>query len=316
MSQLDFQMQGPFACHRTHLRGPMSVLTDRQILDSLDTTTPFLVDLDLGSSISDRTDPNSRLYSADSPVQAASIDLHVGKIYVPGAEAGKAGSASTPITREYSLPVGKTILITTREQFDLPNGLAGIGFTPFRVALKGVFITSVGHVDPGYEGPLRLIVVNMSKQAYSVRINDRIATVLLFSLGQNATKGYRDRGAAGLGGHRGGVVDQETLDGMASSFLSLEDRMKELVTHEVNHEVTRGWMWVIGALIVTVILAAFGPISSSVLSDWIGLSSFHKDTVAQISQLQGRVSTLQHEVDLLVGSARHPQVTPSSRPKP
>jgi deoxycytidine triphosphate deaminase len=296
----------------------MSVLTDREILDKLGSTTPFLTEIDLPANIGERNDATSRLYSAESPVQAASVDLHVGKIYLPGAEAGKSGSATHPITREYSLGVGQTILITTHEQFDLPDGLAGIGFTPFRVALRGVFITSVGHVDPGYQGPLRLIVVNMSKKAYSVRIGDRIATVLLFSLGQDATRGYRNRGAAGATGHRGGIVDQEMLDGMASSFLSLEDRMKEMVTHEVNHEVTRAWTWTVVALIITIILAAFGPISSSVLSDWIGLSSFHKDTITHIAEMQGRVSALQHQVDALVADAgrRGQSKSPALGPKP
>jgi len=294
----------------------MSVLTDREILAGLDSPNPFITGINLPAPLSERDQAQSRLYSAESPVQGASVDLHVGKIYVPGVEPGKAGSAVLPISREYSLGVGQTILITTREQFDLPNGLAGIGFTPFRVALKGVFITSVGHVDPGYEGPLRLIVVNMSKKAYSVRIDDRIATVLIFSLNQEAIRGYRDRDFAGsASGHRGGAVDQETLDGMASSFLSLEDRMKELVTHEVNHEVTRAWTWAIAALIVTIVLAAFGPISSSVLSDWIGLSTFHRDTVAQISHLQGQVVSLQHQMDVLSAGRRGQPKAQSAGPK-
>lgn len=73
-------------------------------------------------------DPADR-YSKDSPVQASSIDLHIGNVYLPGEKPTNLGGAQNP-KHDHSLRTGETAVVTTMETLHLPNNIAGFGFPP------------------------------------------------------------------------------------------------------------------------------------------------------------------------------------------
>ncbi|WP_019867906.1 dCTP deaminase [Methylovulum miyakonense] len=126
-------------------------------------------------------------YSKDSPFQQCSIDLHVGSIYVPELNFDDLGGMSQPRTDGYVLGTGGTVLIKTNEKITLPNNVGAICFSPSSTALKGVMITNMGHVDPGYSGYLHFTVINMGKGPYGIRANiDILCTIILFKLTENA----------------------------------------------------------------------------------------------------------------------------------
>jgi deoxycytidine triphosphate deaminase len=76
-------------------------------------------------------------YAKDSPVQPASLDLRIGKIYLPGVGADELGSTQKPL-REWSLRTGHTAVVVTREILHLPSDLAAIGFPPASVSSRGL----------------------------------------------------------------------------------------------------------------------------------------------------------------------------------
>jgi hypothetical protein len=102
----------------------MSVLVDRQIHQRL-TERPSLA---TGIPTDDYVGP-------DSKIQAASINLTIGDIYLPGTEDNKSGGINNPLSN-CTLHQGHTAVIRTKEVLDLGPDLAGIGFPPATVSLR------------------------------------------------------------------------------------------------------------------------------------------------------------------------------------
>jgi len=109
-------------------------------------------------------------YSYDNSFQQCSLDLHVGSIYIPESDNGGPGSMTHPKTDDCVLSTGETVLISTREKITLPNNIGAICFSKSSMALKGVLITNMGHVDPGYSGHLHFTAINMGKEKFGLTV--------------------------------------------------------------------------------------------------------------------------------------------------
>src|SRR5258708_6578665 len=133
----------------------MRLLRDEDLIASITAAPPAVPYAD-GVKLS-----NNR-YSKESPVQAASLDLHIGDIYLPGKKETEIGGTKNS-KFDVELETGATAVVTTREILHLPANIAGIGFPPSRVSFKGLLVTNPGHVDPGYEGVIRFTLFNMAK---------------------------------------------------------------------------------------------------------------------------------------------------------
>ena len=66
-------------------------------------------------------------YGADSPIQPASVDLRIGKIFLPETKRDEPGGEEVPLDQHVLRP-GRTAAIGTYEELKLPNDMAAIGF--------------------------------------------------------------------------------------------------------------------------------------------------------------------------------------------
>lgn len=124
-------------------------------------------------------------YSKDSPVQPASLDLHVGNITVP--EKGNESYDS------YCLCTGQTIIVTTSEELYLPSNLSGFGFPPDKLSQKGVLMINLGHIDPGWHGKIKFVLINFGKSPFPIEKGGIVATFIFNELDQNVKKSYSER---------------------------------------------------------------------------------------------------------------------------
>jgi deoxycytidine triphosphate deaminase len=168
-------------------------------------------------------------YSKDSPVQASSIDLHVGNIYLPGSKDSEEGGANNPKS-DHVLLTGETAVVTTKEILHLPGDVAGVGFPPSRVSFKGLLMTNPGHVDPGYDGLLRFTVINMAKEAYPLINGDRIVTLLLYKMNAGARSDWRQRNPGG--GNSPSPVNHANINRLARDFVDVVARAKKVARDE------------------------------------------------------------------------------------
>jgi dCTP deaminase len=191
------------------------------------------------------------VYSKDSPVQASSIDLHIGNIYLPGEKETDLGGAQNP-KQEYSLKTGETAVVTTLETLHLPSDIAGFGFPPSKdVSFKGLLMTNPGHVDPGYEGGMRFTVINMAKDPYPLLRGGRIVTLLLFRLNNDAHSGWRQRNPQGSSPPSHAAISRLSRD-----FVSVDRRAKKIAKEE-------GLKWSVGITVsATLVLGLLQLLSS------------------------------------------------------
>jgi dCTP deaminase len=198
-------------------------------------------------------------YSKASPVQPASIDLHVGQIFVPNKELSATGGANTPVT-EHVLESGETAIVATRETVHLPSDVAGIGFPPSHVSRDGLLMTNPGHVDPGYDGKLHFTLINMAKERYVIAEGKEIMTLLLFRLDAAAHRDYRQR-VQYKGAAPAGIAT--ALTKLSPDFLNFDERAEAVANRVARRESLsiQGQQRLIGLISVVV---SIGVVSAAV----------------------------------------------------
>lgn len=197
----------------------MSLLRDQDLIAGVQVqppAVPYVAGLDLPANP----------YSKDSPVQGASIDLHIGDIYLPGKKKDEEGGVGNPKS-EHSLQTGETAVVTTKETIHLPDTVAGFGFPPSRVSFKGLLMTNPGHVDPGYEGVMRFTVINMAKEVYHLGRGDRIVRLLLFRMDKAVQADWRKRNPEGS--H---PPSQSDINHLSKDFVDVERRAKRIAKEQ------------------------------------------------------------------------------------
>ncbi|SRR6266550_508589 len=200
----------------------MNLLTDQDLIANLTAPPPAIPYIE-GFELP--ADP----YSKDSPVQGASVDLHIGSIYLPGKKEIEEGGTANPKT-DYVLKTGETAVVTTVETLHLPGHVTGFGFPPSRVSFRGLLMTNPGHVDPGYEGLMRFTVINMAKEGFSLRQGDRIVTLLLFSLDNPVHSDWRQRDPRP--GSMPSPINQANINRLSKDFVEMESRAKKIAREQ------------------------------------------------------------------------------------
>jgi len=220
----------------------MNLLSDRELVSKITQVSPIITGL-----------PEERLdwYDKDSPVQASSVDLHIGKIFVPEKKDSSFFSREKefkPKTR-HVLMAGHTTVVCTKEEINFPDNIAGIGFPLSRNSSQGILMTNPGHIDPGYQGPLRFTLINMSREEFPLRAGDKIVTLILFELNRESKKGWADRNK-----EKSNEPDEEQVNRLAPDFADIENRAIKIAKREIKEVQLRAlWMPVVGALLAGVL---------------------------------------------------------------
>jgi deoxycytidine triphosphate deaminase len=234
-------------------------------------------------NISGLTDP----YTKDSPVQPASLDLHVGEIFIPGAPNGESGSATSP-TEKYALGPGHTAIVTTEEKLSFPSNIAGIALPPSRIAAQGLLMANPGHVDPGFVGPLHFTLINVGKGPYVLSKGDVICTLLSVSLDGDVKKNWLARRNSLLPtSNRPNAAQINTLSG---DFLNLEQRAKEVAEVEVQK----------AGLAVQIFTARWtqrGALIAAVLAVLVGAFGFYSNFSSTTKDLHNEIELLKKQID-------------------
>lgn len=198
----------------------MKLLRDEEIVNRITSDLPIV------SGLTAPTD----WYSKHSPVQACSLDLHVGKIYLPTTSTRsyafwRTQKSSMHAYQQHILEPGHTAVIVTSETLRFPANLAAFGFPLSRVSFKGILMTNPGHVDPGYIGHMRFTIINMSKTPYVLRQGDPIVTLLLFELDKPSNMSWSNRNA------QAGTAPDPSIEDLArlsKQFLDIDNRARSV----------------------------------------------------------------------------------------
>ena len=72
---------------------------------------------------------------------------------------------------------GQMIFIVTLEDVIMPLDLCGTVYSRNSLALKGILALNAGHVDPGYEGPIAIRLINLRATSWTLTLGDPIFTI-------------------------------------------------------------------------------------------------------------------------------------------
>jgi deoxycytidine triphosphate deaminase len=233
------------------------MLVDREINQRLTAMPPLATEV-----------PSNDFTRRESKIQAASLDLTIGEVYLPGVEAGKPGSASAPITTEMTLETGQTAVIRTTEALDLGHDLAGIGFPPASLSLKGLLMTNPGHIDPGYRGPLHLTVINMSRVPLPLVAGSRIIRVLLMPLAHHPDAPYDARHPAGAAP----AITSQLLGNLSADFVNVQERAQRIADDAVK----RAQFWAALIPVVVAIFTVFGTLFTTIWANGLSRPELQK----------------------------------------
>lgn len=128
----------------------------------------------------------------NSALEAASIRLRVGTIFQLDRDIDDKNKLIKQ-PGDTIIKEGGVVLVLTAEEIDFDANIAGI-MTPKSggMAERGILITNTGHVDPGYKGFLRFVVINMGHEPFCLRKGDIIAKLMMFKLAISAKPTWSD----------------------------------------------------------------------------------------------------------------------------
>jgi deoxycytidine triphosphate deaminase len=250
------------------------LLRDQEIYELLEAPQPLITNVTVGP----------RDYTKNSWVQSASLDLHVGNIYVPEMDPEKLGGSVKP-KQDHILEPGHTAVVETKEILDLPAYVGAIGFPPSRVSAEGILMTNPGHVDPGYKGRLSLTIINMGRAEYNLHNGNVILTLLFLRISAPCHANYGDRSGDRP---RESVVSEDRLSRLSKDFLQVGDRAEKVAKNEESK--TRRWALVAPALIAAIAVA--GTVLGAYLQSHSALAKQVQDQGTEISVLRQQIADI------------------------
>lgn len=179
--------------------------------------------------------------SVNKAVHGCSVDMHIGGIYVPTDSDSKAIASAlkalgkggtTKAHDEVVLKEGETAVLITAEEFNLSSQHAAFAFPASSISIRGLLMTNPGHVDPGYTGPLHVTVINMGKEAFILRKNDRFLRAFIYDLGAKVTSAYVKQQTP--------FDIDTTLNRLSPDFLSINRRTADAVKTKVDASMRTG----------------------------------------------------------------------------
>lgn len=285
------------------------MLSDREIVALL--VTKELVSDGLKAPYSSLPATSETWYSRDSPVQPASLDLHIGQIYIPGVKETEAGGSSSPI-KKYSLEAGATAVVSTSENLKIPKNIAAFGFPPDSVSAQGILMTNPGHIDPGYEGRIKFTLINMGKKAFPLKIGDMIAT-LIFVKVEGINRDYKERRKTSQQNVQelANKVDEnikEMLANLSADFLDVNKRAEAIVERRVWQVTLGGGLIVaLASVLIPFIGSKFGETEEKEKEKRINaIETKHEllesrlESIGSISGLNSKIFVLTTKLDSLL----------------
>ncbi len=205
------------------------------------------------------------LDNSDSPVQPASLDIHIGEIFVP--------SLDSKPQDFLILKPGEVVLINTNEKFNVPSNISGALF-PAGSSKRGLILANPGILDPGYSGNLRLTLINISKEKKKIMARDKIGTILLFKLNHEPKKSRNDR----INNDSNDM--KSVLSSLPLDFLRIDKRSKKIVNKKIRD----------ANIIITTVSTILAVILGSVL---YGFTFFlNKPITKDLIKLQQQIDSL------------------------
>jgi deoxycytidine triphosphate deaminase len=198
--------------------------------------------------------------------------------------------------RVWSISPTETLVIMTVERVKIPWDLVGQYGQLFRLAQQGLILMNTSIVEPGYDGPLSCVVVNLSKANITIAPESEIAKLTFERL--SAAPGVQKPQQ---------LTDKFYVSALAAaavklpkSFMGIEQVSQE-VSDKVNADVKKSITFGGVILIFLLLLATLQPWISGLIFNRYPIST---SDAAQIKAEMDDVTTRLNAADATLNSAK------------
>jgi deoxycytidine triphosphate deaminase len=198
--------------------------------------------------------------------------------------------------RVWSISPTETLVIMTVERVKIPWDLVGQYGQLFRLAQKGLILMNTSIVEPGYDGPLSCVVVNLSRDNITIEPESEIAKLTFERL--SAAPGVQKPLQ---------LTDKQYISTLAAaavklpkSFMGIEQVGQE-VSDKVNADVKKSITFGGVILIFLLLLATLQPWISGLIFNRYPIST---SDAAQIKSELDDVTTRLNAADTTLNSAK------------
>jgi deoxycytidine triphosphate deaminase len=195
-------------------------------------------------------------------VQPCSYDLRIGTIFSENKILKK------PSTDEDSviLVPGGIISLFTLEELDLPDNIAATAFAMNEMSSQGVLVLNPGHVDPGFQGPLTVRIINIRETAKALAFGTPIFTVIFSRLPHPTRHGYAFNKSRRERELTFKAIDVEQNPKTLLGLLNAGDEKPLMTPEEVDRRIMKHWLtWTTaGAAVLTAVLALIAAVFAAI----------------------------------------------------
>lgn len=150
----------------------MGVLADHEIMEAIDDGQLVINPLN------------------EDNIEPASVDLTLGPEAFRASDDDKQRLSEGDVL---SLPAGESALVLTKETVEMGEGLAGQIGLRSSFTRRGIDLLAGPQIDPGFQGPLHVYLINLSPSDIIIEYGEPFLTVEIQELGEDAESTYKGK---------------------------------------------------------------------------------------------------------------------------
>lgn len=177
---------------------------------------------------------NPRFSNGQIDLQPSSYDLMAGRAVWKDSKTQQVHETyfdlSLPYDRQPTvcLQPGQILAVITHEELRIPLEMCATVFSKNNLALKGIFAFNAGHVDPGYEGPIVIRMINLRSTPFTITMGQPVYTIVFHPLS------YQLQESAPLRGRRPISMDETIKSVRDFADTALSNALFDLYTGKIN----------------------------------------------------------------------------------
>jgi hypothetical protein len=162
------------------------------------------------------------------------------------------------------------IFVITHEDVCMPTNLSGTVYSRNALAKAGILALNAGHIDPGYEGPIVIRLINLRATPWTLTLGTSIFTIVFQTLdfeendhlvahgpisADETLVGVRESADAALSNALFDLYALEMQERLNEHYTSVEERLRAALTQEFlkHDEFGRAfWKWLWGTWVRTI----------------------------------------------------------------
>jgi deoxycytidine triphosphate deaminase len=91
-----------------------------------------------------------------------------------------------------TLSPGQMLFVITHEELNMPANVCGTVYSRNKLQKENILALNAGHVDPGYQGPIIIRLINLSKVEWALTLGEPVFTVVFHSVDPPSEDNGRD----------------------------------------------------------------------------------------------------------------------------